>query len=303
MIGKSVHGWLLLDKPEGITSAHALSQIKRHFGIQKLGHAGTLDPLAQGVLPIALNEATKTMRYVVANRKGYVFTVCWGEARDTRDREGIVTAVSDVRPMDGEILAVLPQFLGNIMQMPPKYSALKINGVPAYQKARQGEVFDMSARPVEIFSLQCVKNDEREVTFNVVCGKGTYVRSLAVDLAYALGTCGHVTYLRRTFVGRFHEKNTISLANLLKIRYLSEIGQWVEPIGSALDDILAIPISDKDAVKLKQGKLVTLSYALPDNDVALAHDVIGVPVALVRIKAGFMQPVRVFNMSQHEGEM
>lgn len=294
-----LHGWLLLDKPEGITSARALSKIKHHFGIKKLGHAGTLDPFATGVLPIALNEATKTAGYVVATRKGYIFKVQWGEDRDTYDREGQVIETSSVRPHRQSIEAALLAFQGDIMQTPPRYAALKIDGVPAYKRARKGESFDMTARMIHVSSFKCIENTQDDATFEVTCGKGTYVRSLAYDLAKKLGACGHVTYLRRTFVGGFHEKNTISLANLLEIRYLSQIGQWVHPIGNVLDDILAISIEDKDVCCLRKGLPVTLSNAVPDTNVAYAHSVCGRPVALVKIQANTMRSVRVFNIEEN----
>src|SRR5690242_4003426 len=197
-----VHGWVVLDKPVGMTSTHAVSVIKRLFKAKRAGHAGTLDPLASGCLPIALGEATKTVPFVMEGRKRYRFTVQWGEERDTDDAEGRVVEISAVRPEEAAIRAALPRFTGTIAQVPPRFSAIKVEGERAYDLARDGEVVELEPRPVEIGRLELVERPDAEhAVFEAECGKGTYVRALARDLGRVLGTFGHVSALRRTAVG------------------------------------------------------------------------------------------------------
>src|SRR6476661_2784182 len=193
-----VHGWIVLDKPVGMTSTHAVAAVRRLFNAKKAGHAGTLDPLASGILPLAFGEATKTVPYVVDGEKAYSFTVKWGEETDTDDSEGRVTATSEIRPSEEAILAALPRFTGVIEQVPPKYSAIKIDGERAYDLARDGEVVELKSRPVEIYALTLTSRDEGSASFAAECGKGTYVRAIARDLGRKLGCLGHVTALRRT---------------------------------------------------------------------------------------------------------
>ncbi len=200
---RDVHGWVVLDKPVGMTSTHAVSVVKRAFSAKKAGHAGTLDPLASGLLPIALGEATKTVPFVMDGRKAYQFTVAWGTQTNTDDTEGSVIATSDKRPDEAAIVALLPRFTGTIMQTPPKFSAIKIAGERAYDLARDGEDVELQARPVEIDALSIVSHDGATTTFEAECGKGTYVRAIARDLGLALGCLGHVAHLRRTRVGPF----------------------------------------------------------------------------------------------------
>src|SRR5450631_2889575 len=212
---RDVHGWVVLDKPVGMTSTHAVSVVKRLFTAKRAGHAGTLDPLASGCLPVALGEATKTVPFVMDGRKLYRFTVCWGEERDTDDAEGRVIAKNDQRPSADAIGKLLPSYTGTIQQVPPRYSAIKIEGERAYDLARDGETVELASRPVEISRLELVEvPDPDHAVLEAECGKGTYVRSLARDLGRALGCFGHVSALRRAAVGPFTEETMISLEEL-----------------------------------------------------------------------------------------
>jgi tRNA pseudouridine55 synthase len=209
---RDIHGWVVLDKPIGMTSTHAVSVVKRLFSAKRVGHAGTLDPLASGALPIALGEATKTVPFVMDGRKLYRFTVRWGEERDTDDAEGRVVARSNQRPSADAIRALLPSFTGCIQQVPPRYSAIKIEGERAYDLARDGEMVELAARPIEIGRLELVNiPDPDHAVLETECGKGTYVRSLARDLGRVLGCFGHISALRRAAVGSFGEATMILL--------------------------------------------------------------------------------------------
>lgn len=288
------HGWVIVDKPRGMSSANVVAKIKRIFKVKKAGHGGTLDPLATGVLPIALGEATKTLSYVLDGKKAYSFTIQWGEARSTEDQEGEVTATSDKRPTPQEIEAVLPLFTGLIEQVPPAYSALKVNGKRAYALARQGEEVVLTSRQVKIDSLTLLKSSPDSASFEVVCSKGTYVRSLARDLAVCLGTYGHVIALRRLMAGPFHEKNAILLDSLLEIGHNTELIKYVLPLQDALVDILALEVQGIEAVKLRQGQAIS-SVQKGTERVVLIHCE-GVPQALATIREGCVTPIRVFNM-------
>src|SRR5215212_12263936 len=212
---RDVHGWVVLDKPIGITSTHAVAVVKRLFQAKRAGHAGTLDPLASGGLPIALGEATKTVPFVMDGRKRYRFTVCWGEERDTDDTEGRIVKTSEIRPSAEALRALLPRFTGLIEQIPPQYSAIKVQGERAYDLARDGETVDLKPRPVEIHHLGLVEQvDSTHSVFEAECGKGTYVRALARDLGRLLGCYGHICALRRTLVGPFGESEMILLEQL-----------------------------------------------------------------------------------------
>src|SRR5258705_4787175 len=216
---RDVHGWIVLDKPVGMSSTHAVSVVKRLFQAKRAGHAGTLDPLASGVLPIALGEATKTVSFVMEGRKVYRFTVRWGEERDTDDAEGRITAVSAERPSADAISAALPRFVGQITQVPPRFSAIKIDGERAYDLARDGESVEIAARPGEIHRLELIEtSDQDHPKFMAECGKGTYVRALARDLGRLLGCRGHVAALRRTAVGPFGEDVGVRLDALQRLR-------------------------------------------------------------------------------------
>ena len=298
--GQPVHGWVLLDKPLGMSSNQAVGAVRRIFEAQKAGHAGTLDPLASGVLPIALGEATKTTPFVVGGAKSYRFTVRWGQATNTDDLEGEVTAQSDVRPSRSDIQGALPRFLGEISQKPPAFSAIKVDGQRAYALARKGESVDLAARQVRIDALTLLDlSDPDHASFEVACGKGTYVRSLARDLAQALGTVGHVTALRRTKVGRFAERDAISLSSLEELGYRGASLSCLLPVVTALDDIPALAVTGIDANLLRHGQPIVLTRGQVDEMrgktsayAALGKD----PVAIGEFKLGRFYPTRVFNL-------
>ena len=302
--GEKVDGWVVLDKPEGLNSTRAVSIVRRLFDAAKAGHAGTLDPLATGVLPIALGEATKTVPFVMDGRKAYRFTVRWGEARTTDDREGEVSDTSDVRPAEADILAALPGFLGEIEQVPPRYSAIKIDGERAYDLARANVPIEMKSRIVTLTRLDLLRIvDADHAEFEVECGKGTYVRSLARDLALALGTVGHVTSLRRTRSGPFTLDHAISLDLLEESAQGPGLQSHLLPIETALDDIPALALNGSEASQLRSGQPIPMFRAadigrLGDLDkvdivCAMAE---GRPVALTRFAEGRLHPVRVFNL-------
>ena len=291
-----VHGWVIIDKPLGVSSAHVVAKVKRLFKVKKAGHGGTLDPLATGVLPIALGEATKTLAYVLDGRKSYRFEVKWGEARATDDQEGEITATSDNRPKAEEIQQALSLFRGKIEQTPPIYSALKVNGKRAYAYAREGKEVILSPRCVEIVSLTLVETSMDSAVFEVLCSKGTYVRSLARDLALHLGTYGHIIALRRLMAGPFHEKNAILLDSLLQIGHNTKLVKYVLPLQDALVDILALEIQDIETVKLRHGQAICSSHKELEQVVLILCK--GVPQALAKIGQGLITPLRIFNMEQ-----
>src|SRR4051795_2579971 len=261
---RDVHGWIALDKPVGMTSTHAVSVIKRLFTAKRAGHAGTLDPLATGGLPIALGEATKTVPFVMDGRKRYRFTVAWGEERDTDDTEGRVTQTSELRPSADAVRALLPRFTGLIEQTPPQYSAIKVQGERAYDLARDGETVELKPRPVEIHELSLVEHGENgQSVFEAECGKGTYVRALARDIGRILGCFGHICALRRTLVGPFREADMIPLEQLEALcnRAASGEGSLADallPVETALDDIPALAVTRADAARLHRGQAVLL---------------------------------------------
>jgi tRNA pseudouridine55 synthase len=304
--GDPVHGWLALDKPLGMTSTQALARVKRLFNAQKAGHGGTLDPLASGVLPIAFGEATKTVAYAMEGEKCYRFTLRWGQATETDDTEGAVIAESQARPTHAEIEAALPAFLGEIEQMPPRFSAVKLQGERAYDLARDGQEFELKKRLVEIHELTLLDiPDEDHAELEMRCGKGVYVRSLARDLGEALGTFAHVSALRRTAVGAFTEDKSISLDSLEALGHSPAAFEHLLPIETALDDILALALSEAEALSLKRGQSVSLlSRLYKERITALDLEVgevvcamaKGKPVALARYEGGSLSPVRVLNL-------
>ena len=301
---RDVHGWVILDKPVGMTSTHAVSVIKRLFTAKRAGHAGTLDPLASGCLPIALGEATKTVPFVMDGRKLYRFTVRCGEERDTDDAEGRVTSTSEQRPSAEAIRALLPQFTGTIQQVPPRYSAIKIEGERAYDLARDGTVVELQARPVEIVRLELVEMpDADHSVLEAECGKGTYVRSLARDLGRQLGCFGHVSALRRTAVGSFSPESMISLEQLEAICHRAASGEAsladaLLPVETALDDIPALAISRADAARLTRGQAVLLrGRDAPNFRGSVYVTVSGQLLALAELDNGEIVPKRVFNLA------
>ncbi len=290
-----MNGWIVLDKPKGLSSAAGVAKVRNLFDRVKAGHGGTLDPLATGVLPIALGEATKVMGYILDSNKAYRATVVWGESRDTDDAEGAVTATSDHRPDRAAILAVLPQFTGRLTQQPPAYSALKVGGRRAYAAARAGETVELKSREIEVFALELVENSQNRAVFDVSCGKGTYIRALARDLAQALGTVGYLGDLRRTRAGPFAESQAISLATLEDMRHSARLAEALLPLETALDDIPALALDGAAAAKLRRGQTISVSSGLKDGIVFVTSDT--GPVAMARVIGGTLKPVRVFNSS------
>lgn len=287
------NGWLVLDKPLGITSAQAVGRVKRLLNPRKIGHGGTLDPLASGILPLALGEATKAFQFVAANSKTYHFTVAWGAERTTDDLEGEVTLTSDSRPSEAEILAALPRFTGEIMQAPPAFSAIMVDGQRAYDRARAGEELIMEARPVHVESLILLSRDADSATFEMACGKGTYVRSIARDLGRVLGCYGHVTLLRRTQVGKFHENNAISLEKLEELVHSAAVNERLLPIASVLDDIPAVELDPMSARRLSQGQTIPLPSPMPEGTIVqVLCD--GRLALIAKAEEGALKTVRVF---------
>ena len=292
-----IDGWVVLDKPLGLGSTAAVGRVRWLFGAAKAGHGGTLDPLATGVLPIALGEATKTVPFVMDGRKEYRFTLCFGEARSTEDGEGDVTATSDRRPTDQEIRAALPAFVGEIEQMPPAFSALKIDGKRAYELARAGEAVDLKPRQVTIERLELLaRPDADHADFVVGCGKGTYIRSLGRDLAVVLGTVGHLSALRRTVAGPFREEGAISLSKLEALGHIPPLLGALAPVATALDDIPALALTEAQADRLRQGQPVFLTRDAPPSGALVRAECGQKLVALVRSDGASLQPVRVFNL-------
>ncbi|MEX0504393.1 tRNA pseudouridine(55) synthase TruB [Alphaproteobacteria bacterium LSUCC0719] len=307
--GNPVHGWVILDKPEGLSSSRAVGIVRRVFAAAKAGHGGTLDPLATGILPIALGEATKTVSYAMHGAKSYSFTLKFGVQTTTDDREGGVVATSDVRPSREAIAAILPSFTGRIEQRPPIFSAIKIDGARAYDIARKAvadgldTLPELAPREVEIDQLDLRDLTADSATFFVACGKGTYIRSLARDIARALGSVGHVSLLRRLSVGPFCEADAISLAFLEELEHSAAAFEHLKPVTSALDDIPALPVSAGEAAKLRHGQtLPALGPSAMARFAEVSSTGTGValfgddPVALVTVKAGQLQPLRVFNL-------
>jgi tRNA pseudouridine55 synthase len=301
---RDVHGWIALDKAVGMTSTQAVGAIKRLFSCKRAGHAGTLDPLASGCLPIALGEATKTVPFVMDGRKVYRFTVRWGEERDTDDADGKVVATSELRPDRAAIEALLPRFRGTIEQVPPRYSAIKVEGERAYDLAREGEAVELSARPIEIHQLELVNlPDADHAEFEAECGKGAYVRSLARDIGRALGCRGHILKLRREAVGGFDENDMISLERLTALCHRAAAGEGslagvLLPVETALDDIPALAVSRADAARLQRGQAVLLrGRDAPIFRGAVYVTASGRLIALAEVDRGEIVPKRVFNLA------
>ncbi|MEE1876863.1 tRNA pseudouridine(55) synthase TruB [Altererythrobacter litoralis] len=292
------HGWLILDKPRGLGSTQAVGMVKRVLrqgghGKAKVGHGGTLDALAEGVLPIALGEATKLAGRMLDASKIYDFTIRFGEETDTLDTEGQVVATSDVMPSRVEVEAILPRFTGPIEQAPPAYSAIKVEGKRAYDLARAGEEVEMKTRAVTIHSLELVEADAGSATLRAHVSKGTYIRSLARDIAHALGTVGHVTYLRRTKAGPFLQESAISLDKLEEIAKGASLQDLLLPLEAGLDDIPALQLDSVSAQAVRQGRVLT---EMPQSDGLYLARLGNVPVALMELTAGTAKVVRGFNL-------
>jgi tRNA pseudouridine55 synthase len=287
---RDVNGWIILDKGVGMTSTHAVAAVKRALSAKKAGHAGTLDPLASGILPIALGEATKTVPFVMDGRKSYVFTVTWGAETNTDDAEGEVVERSERVPDRAAIEALLPNFIGSIRQVPPRFSAIKIKGERAYDLARDGEVVELQARTVEIDRLAVVGHAGDHTVLEADCGKGTYVRAIARDLGQALGCLGHISALRRTRVGPFTEGDAVVLA---------EVGTepaTLRPVETALSEIASITVSRDMATRLMRGQSITLRGREAPISGTIYATCGGVLVAVGTVERGELVPHRVFNL-------
>lgn len=305
--GDHISGWINLDKPYGMTSTQAIGKVRRILNAQKIGHAGTLDPLATGVLPIAVGEATKTISFAQDDIKTYHFTIQWGEQRDTDDMEGKVIATSDHRPTAEDITALLAQYTGEIQQIPPNFSAIKINGERAYDIARDGEIPELKPRTVYIEELELLEARADDADFTMTCGKGTYVRSLARDIGNDLGTKGFISALRREKVGNFTAKDAISLDKLSDMDYVSARSECLLPLQIVLDDIPALDLKEEETTRIRNGqalsfvsrpdfeRLTKIGLGSKESTIALAtHD--DAPVALIEQTRADVKPVRVFNM-------
>ena len=308
IIIKKINGWIILDKQIGMSSRTAVTKISKILKIKKVGHGGTLDPLASGVLPIAVGEATKVISFIQDKKKSYSFTIKWGETTETDDLEGAVLERSDVRPNIKQINSVIPSFIGQILQKPPIYSAIKVNGQRSYKLARKNIEVNHKFRKVEIYDLilkKIINLDKAE--FEVKCGKGTYVRSLAKDIAEKLNTKGHVIQLRRLSVGNFEEKDTILIDFTKEIIHSPMIFNKILPIETVLDDIPALVLNKTEARQIKQGQKLELNslenidhflkknpnynkfekiYAVENYD----------PIALITIYEGIVKPARIINL-------
>jgi tRNA pseudouridine55 synthase len=302
--GKAIHGWIIIDKPGGLSSNAVVGRVRRLTGAAKVGHAGTLDPMATGVLPMALGEATKIVSYLMDGAKAYRFTVRWGEQRNTDDAEGEVVATSDARPAKEQILAVLGNFIGDIEQVPPVFSAIKIEGKRAYALARAEQAPEMKPRTIHIEDLKFLSVvDADHAEFEAVSGKGAYMRSLARDLGTALGTVSHIAQLRRIAVGPFDEKQAISLDKLESLRHSAPLSEHLLPVETVLDDIPALALTETEARKLSQGQAIPVlpvASRSPLKNIGQG-DVVRVMaegrlVALAKINGGEIRPFRVMNL-------
>jgi tRNA pseudouridine55 synthase len=307
--GSPVHGWVIIDKPQGMTSTQVVGAVRRVFDAKKAGHAGTLDPMATGVLAIALGEATKTVPYAMDAEKTYRFTACWGEGRDSDDADGAVTGTAAKRPSRAEIEAAIPRFVGEITQVPPVYSAIKVDGERAYDLAREGEAVELAPRQVQIHEAHLLEMpDPDHAIFEMRCGKGAYVRAWVRDLALSLGTLGHVCQLRRTRIGGFSIESAIALDKLQAFMHIPAAFEHLRPVSTALDGIPALAVTDQDAVRLRSGNPILIranvfakiTEGLPPGDDLQGLTVFlstgeGEPVALAEVAQGELRPFRVFN--------
>ena len=292
---RAISGWLIVDKPAGPTSTAVVNKVKWAFNAKKAGHAGTLDPDATGLLAIALGEATKTVPYVTDDLKAYEFKVRFGSATNTDDAEGEIIKSSDARPTDAEIEAALPQFIGDIQQVPPQFSAIKINGERAYKLARAGEEVEIAARNLRVDSLQMLERvDADHAIFEMVCGKGGYVRSIARDLGEALGCYGHVRHLRRMWSGPFDLEHAVTLEQVEALAKQPELDAFLRPIADGLEDIPELTCRPEAASKLRNGNAgMVVASGLEYGDLAwVSCD--GEPIAIGHYKAGELHPTRVF---------
>lgn len=286
-------GWLAIDKPLHMSSFDVIRKLRKILNIKKIGHAGTLDPLASGVLLVAVGQATKLIEYAMESQKGYEFTITFGESRSTADAEGDVVDTTSHIPSEAELQAILSKFIGVTKQTPPIYSAIKVNGKRAYDLARKGQEVKLEARDIIIHKLELISSKNNEATLYVECGKGTYIRSLACDIASELGSLGYVSWLRRKKVGNFTENDTILLENLEKLVHNNEVSEVLLPIVTVLDDIPAVAVSPEMAEKLRFGQCIAnndninsdVAYVTSDNDF----------IGLVKVLDNELKPFRIFN--------
>ena len=307
--GNPVHGWVILDKPLGMGSTQAVAAVRRIFDAQKAGHAGTLDPMATGILAIALGEATKTVPFAMDSDKTYRFTATWGEGRDSDDAEGKITGTSDVRPSRDAIEAMLPRFTGVLSQVPPAYSAVRVGGERAYDLARDGEEVVLEPREIEVFEARLLNAVQDSAEFEITCSKGTYVRSWVRDIALALGTLGHVTALRRTRLGAWEEKDAVTLETLTPFMHSPAAFGYLKPLSTALDGIPALAVTGSDTVRIRSGNPILIRSNLfarmkdgfgegeLTGQTVYLEEPDGTPVALAEIAAGELRPFRVFNFT------
>jgi len=301
--GEPVHGWIVIDKPLGMGSTGVVGKVRYILNAQKAGHGGTLDPLASGILPIALGEATKTVAYAMDGCKTYEFTARWGQSTATDDMEGEVVSRSGVRPAEADIRAILSEFEGEIDQIPPIYSAIKVEGKRAYDLARADIAVELKSRKVQIDKCELISCDDVDhATFRVQCGKGTYIRSLARDIAVRLGTCAHVSRLRRTRVGPFTEKHAISLDSLRALGHNKEYSGALLAVEAVLDDIPALALSADETRRLKHGQTISVGTVVDQSSLSdINHDTVlcaqfeGKMIALVKCVEGEIKALRVLN--------
>ncbi|MBV8978062.1 MAG: tRNA pseudouridine(55) synthase TruB [Alphaproteobacteria bacterium] len=309
--GSPVHGWVIVDKPQGVTSTQTVAAVRRVFDARKAGHAGTLDPMATGVLAVALGEATKTVPYAMDAQKTYRFTATWGESRDSDDAEGAVIARSSVRPARAAIQAAIPALCGTIQQVPPAYSAIKVDGERAYDLARDGEAVALAPRPVFVRSVSLLSVPDADTAeFEMVCGKGAYVRAWVRDLASSLGTLGYVSQLRRTAIGNFKVSQAVGLETLKGFMHSPAAFEHLLPLSTALDGIPALAVTGQDAVRLKSGNPILVrrqefariaesaqGEANLQGLTVFLSTADGEPVALASFAEGELRPFRVFNFA------
>jgi len=301
--GQPIHGWIIIDKSTGLQSTETTNRVRRLFDAQKAGHGGTLDPLATGVLAVALGEATKTVPYVMDGPKTYQFTVAFGARTASDDSEGEVLETSAVRPSEEAVRAAMESFKGDFMQVPPKVSAIKVDGERAYDLAREGEEFELAARPMTVHRLEMLSCSPEEASFEVEATKGFYVRSLARDIALECGTFGHVTSLRRLATGPFAEEQAVSLEKLEQVGQDGDLFEYLADPIHALAGIPAVDLDPAEAVRMRNGNpvpLVRRSQIGRLGDISLDDEVVvtveGKLLALARFEAGQLQPIRVFNL-------
>lgn len=294
MAKNEIHGWLVIDKPAGITSNKVLVELKKILHPKKIGHAGTLDPFATGILLVAFGEATKTVEYAMGHSKKYEFEVTWGEDRDSLDIDGNITKTSDVIPSQDSLLKAIESFKGDISQMPPAFSALKVDGKRAYDLARAGETFELKPRKVKINSLKLLSYSQKCASFEVDCGKGFYVRSLARDICEIVGSCGYVSKLRRTASCSFKKNDMILLDYLKELVHNAntlDLTGVLKPVHTVLDDILVQVVTEAEFASLKEGRSIKAQFEAPLVS-AMFDDKV---VALCRFEDGYLYPRRVFN--------